>query len=573
LDPDPARRFHNVVEVAETLAPRSRRWFLAAAAAIILSVGTGVVTYQRAAAPQETVRLAVLPFEADAATKPLSEALLVDAGDRLGHVKTGRAKFTLIPLGDAVRNHVDLAAKARTALGATHTLSGLLRQENGRTIVRAYLTDTRSLIRLAEWRAEYEAGELRNLPLALAGMVTSTMRLPPLALARTVNAAAYAAWAEGVSLARGDPKGIDHALELLDQAVAADPDSALTHARLAEAQLLKYRETGDDHWWTQARASLEDAEQRNPDVATVRFVSSMINDFAGRYDQARADLQRAIEIEPINGDFWRQLGTVYEHNNQLNEAVVAFQQAIELQPNYYKNYGALANFYYNRYDFAGAVRDYTRMVDAAPDQSDAHFALARPYLDMGRYADAERELRRAISLRETSNAVHGLAVSLLDQDRNREAIPYFLRALELGPGPRNKFRLYLNLGTSYRRSRQPIEARQAYRKALELAYVELEKDSKDGEVRSCLAYLSARLKDRPAAESNAIQALGFSPADIRVTWMVALTYEALGAHDRTLALIQDSPDWLLNSLNRFPDLADLQKDPRFMQLLASHKIQ
>ena len=90
---------------------------------------------------------------------------------------------------------------------------------------------------------------------------------------------------------------------------------------------------------------------------------------------------------------------------------------------------------------------------------------------------------------------------------------------------------------------------------------------------SCLAYLAARLRDRKAAESNAAQALALSPGNIEVSRMVALTYEALRERDRTLALIQEAPDWLLSRLNRHPDLADLQKDSRFQQLIASHHVQ
>jgi len=63
LDPDPVRRFSDVDEIVQALAPsHTRRWFLAATAAGVLAVASGVVTYQRTVAPRETVRLAVLPF-------------------------------------------------------------------------------------------------------------------------------------------------------------------------------------------------------------------------------------------------------------------------------------------------------------------------------------------------------------------------------------------------------------------------------------------------------------------------------------------------------------------------------
>ena len=190
---DPARRFRNADDVAQALVPlRSRRWFLATAAAAVLVLATGVGTYQRAQAPKETVRLAILPFETDTDAAPMSEGLLHDASDRLSHVKAARTRrLTLIPLADAIQNKVVQPVKARTMLGATHTLNGTLRIEGGHLVVVAYLTDTNSLIHLSEWRGEYSTGELRNMPTALAGMVTGTLKLPPLAIAATVNAAAY----------------------------------------------------------------------------------------------------------------------------------------------------------------------------------------------------------------------------------------------------------------------------------------------------------------------------------------------------------------------------------------------
>ena len=573
LDPDPSRRFSSADEVAEALTPNSRRWLLAAAAAVFLAIASGVVTYQRARIPQESVRLAMLPFVADASTVSLGGGLLQDTADRLSRVKPGRARFTLIPIRDALQNNVNRPEEAGTRLGATHSLSGTLRQEYGHIIVRAYLTDTHARVNLADWSADYATSELGSLPVAMAGMVTGTLRLPPLAAVAAVNAAAYPEWAEGVSLARGDSKDIDRALELLERAAATDPSSPLTHARLAEAQLIKYEQTSEDQWWRRARDSLKNAEQRNPDTAEVRLVSGMINDASGHHEQAQLDLQRAIEIEPRNGDLWRQLGIIYEDSNQANEALGAFQKAIELQPDYFRNYKELGDFYLQQYDFAEAERQFKRMAEVAPGQSEAHYELARPYLNMGRYGDAESELRVSIGLRETSNAVHALAVSLMYQDRDRDAIPYYLRALDLGPPPNNKYLLYLNLGTSLRRSKQPEEAERAYRSALELAYGGLEKNPRDGYIRSCLAYLLARLRDRQGAETNAVQSLGLTPADVGVKWMAALTYEALGERERTLALIADGPDWLLRRLSRFPDLADLQKDSRFQQMIASHHIQ
>ena len=571
LNQDPARRFPTADAVAHALAPlHSRRWFLAAAA-ILVAIITGLVTYQRSKAPQERVRLAILPFETDGIAAPMSEGLLHDTSDRLSHVKAGRTRrLTLIPLADALQNKVDQPIKARTMLGATHTLNGTLRKEAGNVVVLAYLTDARSLVHLSEWRGEYSMGELRNMPTALAGMVTGTLDLPPLADSshRECGGLSGLLRRSGLSAPRSRcGPSASHARTRRQWPIRIPP---LTHAKLAEAQWVKYERTRDPQWQERAIASLKNAEQRNPDVAAVRLLSGLIHESFGQYERAQEDLRRAIELEPNNGDAWRRLGNVYEGSNQPNEALSAYKKAIELQPDYFKNYEQLGYFFFRRGEYEEALRQRKRVVELVPDLADAHYQMAAPYLNIGRYADAEHELNVAIGYQETANAVEGLGLSRMYQGLDREAIPYLQRAIKIGP-PMSLY--YINLGTVLRRANFPREAQEAYHNGLDLAEAALAQNPKDGYEKSCLAYLCARLGEVRRAESEAAQALQLSAGAIRVRWMVALTYEALGQHDRTLATIRDVPASMLDRLYRFPDLADLRANTRFQQLLVSHHIQ
>jgi serine/threonine-protein kinase len=571
LEPEPARRFRNTNEIIQVIAPaRSRRWLArAAAASAVLVAVAGVTTYKRAISPQEVVRLAILPFESNTAVGPLSEGLLLDTSDRISRVRASRnQRITVIPLSDAIHNKVYQPAKARTMLGATYALHGTLRKESRRIFVVAYLTDTNSLVHLTEWRGQYSTEELRSMPVALAGMVTTTLKLPPLAIVATVNAAAYADYSAGLALARQEGV-LDRALELLRRAASADPNSPLTHAGLAEVQWLKYLSTKDPQWQERSLASLQNAEERNPDVAMVRVLSGTIHDYYGQYAQAEADLSRALQLEPNDCDAWRQLGRVYENNNQPNQALAAYLKAIAIQPQYFKNHQRLGAFYFVSGDYDNAVRQYKEMVRLAPNLADAHYALASPYLNMGHYAEAEFELNLAISIHETANAVLGLGLSRFYQGRDREAIPYFQRAIEIGP-PTSLY--YINLGSVLRRANFLREAKEAYGKGLDLADAALAQNPKDGYEKACLAYLCARLGDVRRAESEAAQALQISGRAVNVRWMVALTYEALGQRDNTLATVRGAPASILDRLNRFPDVAELHADPRFQNELLSRQI-
>jgi tetratricopeptide (TPR) repeat protein len=387
-------------------------------------------------------------------------------------------------------------------------------------------------------------------------------------MAATVHAAARQDYLAGLSYIRRR-SGVDAALPLLEHAVAADPDSPLTHAALAEAQWLKYFLSNDQLWRDRTSESVRQAESRNPDLAQVHRVAGLLMAESGWYDQAAAEYRRAIELDPANSDAYRRLGMACQGNNQLDEALTAYRRAIEVEPGYYRNYHQLGIFYNKQANYTEAAKYLQKTVELVPDEPDAHYALGLVYMNSGRFAEAENELRLAIHLGETPIALHTLGVVLMYQGRDQDAIPYLLRALRVGP---ERYLWWMNLGIAYRRVNLTAESERANRSGLELAEAEMRKNPRRGYVRSFLAYLSARLGDRRRAESEVAQALQVSPNDADVRWMVVMTYEALGRREDTLAILSASPYEVLADLNRYPDLADLHKDSRFVQLLASHQV-
>ena len=553
LDPDPARRFQTVDEVVQALAPtNSRRWFLAAAAALVLAAGTGLVTYERATAPAETVRLAMLPFESDSDTAALAASMFRDTGTQLARLKGNRHTAIKVVRGNN---------------GATLLLHGSLHKDNGRIILLADLTDPRSHINTKEWKAAYLPSQMRYAPVALAGMVSETLKLPPLPAA--VNAAALPDYTTGLSYLRRE-NGVDAAIPMLERAVAADPDSPLTFAALAEAQWYKYALTSDKAWLDRATESATEAELRNPDLAPVQVVTGILDQNASRYELAEAAYRRAIDLQPDNAEAYRRLGEVLEQNNQIDQALAAYRRAVEIEPDYYKHYQALGAFYLQRGDYSDAAAQLRRTLELDPDQPSVRMAYCLALLNLGRFTEAEAELRAAIAKKETAEAVYTLGYALMYQGRDREAVQYILRALTLGFP--QKDRAWFHLGTAYRRINDSVDASKAYRHGLMLTEAEAAQDPRDGQVRSYLAYFCARLGEQSRAESEIAQALQLSPNDADTRQMAALTYEVLGRHDDALALLTASSSAIVADLSRWPDAADLRQDPRFLQLLASRQI-
>jgi len=569
LEADPAHRFHTAQEVEQALAPpRSRRWVVAAAAAVVLAAITGVITYERATAPPETVRLALLPLETDRDTAPLADRLLQETAAQISRLKgSARTAFRLIDPIKTQRNQVRTVDQARASVGASHVLHGTLRKENDKLKLYVQLTNASTGGEARQWDAEYAPSETRYIPVALAGIVTETLHLPPLVAAPTVNAAALADFQKGMEVVRNDDK-VDDALAFFSRAATADPHSSVAYAELAEAQWKKYYFTQDKIWLDRMVESLEEAEVRNPDVAQVHRMNGRVLDNSGRYDQAAAEYLRAIELEPGNSDTYRRLGWSYEENKQPNDALAAYQQAVALDPASSVNHLQLGGFYQMRSDYATAAREDEQAARLAPGSAEVHFSLGTIYEYQGRFAQAERELLLSIHQKDSENAEKVLGQAYLYQRREREALGSLSRAADLAP---SDFVPWYFLGVAYRRINRPRESLQANNRALTLAEEQLAGNPRDGRTRAFVAYLSATLGDRRRAESDAAQALQTSPEDVDARWMTALTYETLNRRERTLDVLKLAGEQMLADLNRWPDAENLQRDPRFIQLLASHQ--
>jgi len=554
LEADPERRYMTVGEVATALAPRTRRWLLSAAAAALLATISGVAAYRAATAPPEAVRLAVLPFE-----------YAMDTSRQLATVKgSTKTSFSVVPASEAERANVDNPDKARILLGATHVLRATTNPQEGKIVLRAYVTDTRTQVNTREWTATYAPQETRFIPTALAGVVTGTFHLPALVARSQVNAAALQDYLSGLEYLRKDST-IESALPLLERALAADPDSALTHAAMAEGYWWKFQLTSDRAWVARSEAAAREGERRNPDSPEVLTIAGLLIANTGRLEQAQAAYMRAIELRPERGDAHRRLGMSYLAANDDAHALAALQRAVEVEPGYHRNRYALGGYYASRAEYDKAIEEFTKTVELIPLEPNAHFALGSNLSAAGRYPEAEKELRIAIDMGETPTALNNLGFCLMQQGRDQEAVTYFNRALRRWP---ERYSLWANLGSAYRHLGLQADERRAYQRAAELAEGEIANNPRGSLARAYVAYSHAWLGDRRRAASEIGQAMQLAPHDTYVLRAAAETYEALGQREDTLRILSPARRGVLEDLSRERDLADLRRDSRFLKLLA-----
>jgi serine/threonine-protein kinase len=327
---------------------------------------------------------------------------------------------------------------------------------------------------------------------------------------------------------------------------------------------VKWFVTKDDAWMERAKESDGEAQRRNPDLAQVHRVAGLLNYREGRHDLAESECLRAIALDPNDGEAHRVLGRAYDATNRLDEALAEYRIAVEVDPQDFRNHQQLGTFYYSLAHYMEALPHFLKMVEVAPDEPAAHYVLGSDYSTVGRLPEAEYELRLAIQLGETPDELHTLGAVLMEEGKYAGAADNISRALRLAP---TQVLWRMNLGTVYRLMNRKAESKQAYRRALELAEKQLAGHPGDAKTRSYLAFVCARLGEATRAESEVNQAQTQLPNDGRVRFMAAATFEALGRRDDTLKLLSTFSRSELADVNRWPDMADLSHDSRFLKLL------
>ena len=562
LAPDPEQRFGSVEEISRILAARRSplRWALATALPVMALLG--FLLWRAGETPGPPVRLAMLPIEVDGPPIAAAAGIGVDVADRLSGA--GR-HFTVIAPGEAARNQVTTAARARSVLGATHVLRTRLHREGDSIAASAAITDAVSGNTLRELTGTYPANDAALLAKALLASVTGAFDLRNRMPRETVSSPAYPFYVQAAAVLREGQKGPDEAIPLFQKAAQLDPRSALPYAGLADAQMQKFDAGGGNSWLEQAAANVAQAVSRNTDSVPVLLASGYLHQEHGQWEKAVADYARAAKLDAANADAWRRLAKAYEKTNRATEAIATYRQALNAQPDYYRNYLDFGNFYLFRSQYPEAEALYRRVTALAPGLFSGHMNLGLALMQQGRFPEAEQSLLRALRIDRNARVLSNIGALYFVQERYAEAAR--LGAESLAAGPPTALR-YANLGDAFRHLGRAAEAADAYRRARTLAEDDVARDPRQASSRAMVGMISAELGETRRAELELAQALALDPDNVMVMREAAVAYEALGRHEQALAILRGAPAYLLADLSRYPDLKQLKNDPRFRSMMA-----
>jgi cellulose synthase operon protein C len=181
-----------------------------------------------------------------------------------------------------------------------------------------------------------------------------------------------------------------HAYAELARTVELQPENY--KARLDLANLLAL--DGQPDHLKAAQDQVDVLMEKQPNQADTHIAAASILSREQRFNEAIAELQKAISIAPAKGDAYYDLASVQAQANLPEAAEANFKKAIDLKAEGVDPRLALAAFYQSRRRFTEAEQQVRQVIDADPKDVEARSAMAKLYISEGKRAETESFLKQ-----------------------------------------------------------------------------------------------------------------------------------------------------------------------------------
>ena len=285
-------------------------------------------------------------------------------------------------------------------LGVAKLVEGSVLMEGDRVRVIVQLIDAASDLHLWADTFERDVKDIMSLQNDVARTIADVIevRLTPreekaLTEARPVRPDLYRAYLKGMYLLRQDTPVTDQrAVEIFEDVVQKDPDSALAYAGLAIGYSnLAHSPMPVENAYPKAKAAADLALQLDPELAEAHLAVGMYRsmyewDFKG----AEAAFKRAIELNPSLTMAHYQLAWVYEllGPEWEHESLASGERAVELDPLDAFMIGGLAWQYGDACRFEDGLRVAREAIRVNPEHPVGWVALGMIYSELGRFDEA-----------------------------------------------------------------------------------------------------------------------------------------------------------------------------------------
>jgi TolB-like protein/Tfp pilus assembly protein PilF len=279
-----------------------------------------------------------------------------------------------------------------------------------------------------------------------------------LARGRSVNPEAYRLYLQGrYYFSRRTLPAFDKSIQLFQQVLEKDPDTALAYAGLAESYgiLPFYGGASAKEAFPKAKAAALKALELDDSLAEAHAALGFVLFYWDwNWSAAESELKRAIELNPgyVVGHHWyaEYLGAMGRHE----QAIAQVRRAQELDPlsPLMLVIGGQVCRYARRYD--EGMEQCRKAIELDSNYALAHVGLGRAYLGKEMYEEATAEFEKAARLDGSEHSLLWLAFASAATGRRGEALKILDRAREQSKrGEISPLRLayfYIGLGENQR---------------------------------------------------------------------------------------------------------------------------
>lgn len=291
-------------------------------------------------------------------------------------------------------------AQIGSALGVAHVLDGSVRRAGNTVRVAAQLIRTDDGVHLWSQTYDRDVKDIFQVQDEIAAAVVAALKLkllPALGLdpTRSDNPEAYNQFLLGRQFGRrGNPEDLQRAVSAYRKAIALDPNFAAAYAGLSFSETALAVLTQDPALFAQSHDDAEKALTLAPQLVDGYRARASLRletlDFSG----ARADSEQALNLAPGESAVQSLYGAQIAATGKIPQAIKAMNKAIELDPLSGYAWANVGLFQTMTGDYPAARHALERALAISPANDSFHFALGQLHLLDGRLADAQAEFQK-----------------------------------------------------------------------------------------------------------------------------------------------------------------------------------
>jgi tetratricopeptide (TPR) repeat protein len=546
----------------------------------LFAVATGIIIYQqitrRPIGPATPV-VAVLPL-ANMSGDATNDYLGAGLAESLITSLASRPRLTVLSRSavDETRQQYPDRARFVQALDATYVVEGSVQAVAERLRVTLTLVRRDSSVAWGD-TVEGPSSDLFALQAQLAASLNdaiedqapSAARVEPAGPTTASEPAQIAYWKGRALLDRRDIAGNPQlALREFEDAIRADPKFAMGYAGLAEAQWAMWSNTNDKSWADRAIESTAMARKLEPDRPAVRYSAGMTLFRIGRYDEARQELEKAIELQPTSDEATRLLGRVLMRQGRIEEGLAQFNKALAIRPNSIPLHTEMGLALFNASRYKEALEAFEKAVALAPNSSTALSQAGAAAQALGDTAKALSFFERATAIQPRAETFSNMGTIYYGQGEYAKAANAYEAALLIRPLAAQTHR---NLGDAYSRLGRREDALKAYRQAVVRAQADVAVSPDDARALARLAVYQAKAGDDAAALRTLASAQKLAPRDEQAHLRAGVVHALAGRAEAALDAIQRAVAGGISprAVSAEEDFAVLRPLPRFASMVSN----